>query len=281
MKFLEDAGRIPLLTAEEEILLGRRVQNREKLLVDNPTGPYSRDEQKVLKSGQRAEQRFITANMRLVANVVRKAPKCLRSMDIQDLLQEGCLGLIIATKRFDPERGYKFSTYAYWWIRQAITRSIAEKDRTIRLPVNASDSVIKLNKWISTQKTHPSISQCAEYLGVSEDTIRLYMTSNLDVRSLDMKVGGNDSETSNLSDFIPDPNVDLLGDLGESMEDQVQWVKDHLDILPENHRRVIEMRLEGKMGRGEIAKVIGTHPSNVNEIERKAIRRFQVALEAC
>jgi len=153
--YLRDIGRVPLLSHEQEITLGRQVQEymeveRTELEIIELTGDKpSVDElstklnlspsiiKKRLRAGQRAKERMVAANLRLVVSVAKKYTK--RNMELLDLIQEGTIGLVRGVEKFDPARGYKFSTYAYWWIRQGITRAIAEKSRAIRLPIHITE----------------------------------------------------------------------------------------------------------------------------------------------
>ena len=155
--YLRDIGRVPLLSHEQEITLGRQVQEymqveRAELELFELTGDKpSIDElsnklnlststiKKRLRAGQRAKERMVAANLRLVVSVAKKYTK--RNMELLDLIQEGTIGLVRGVEKFDPARGYKFSTYAYWWIRQGITRAIAEKSRAIRLPIHITETV--------------------------------------------------------------------------------------------------------------------------------------------
>ena len=154
--YLRDIGRIPLLEHEEEILLGRKVQRLMELLemkselsLDNDGLAEAmdvplKDIKKELRDGEKAKEKMVTANLRLVVSVAKKYTK--RNMELLDIIQEGTIGLVRGVEKFDPGRGYKFSTYAYWWIRQGITRAIAEKSRAIRLPIHITENLNRLKK---------------------------------------------------------------------------------------------------------------------------------------
>ena len=154
--YLRDIGRIPLLEHEEEILLGRKVQRlmtllemKDELSLDNEGLAEAMDVpvkeiKKERRDGERAKEKMVTANLRLVVSVAKKYTK--RNMELLDIIQEGTIGLVRGVEKFDPGRGYKFSTYAYWWIRQGITRAIAEKSRAIRLPIHITENLNRLKK---------------------------------------------------------------------------------------------------------------------------------------
>jgi RNA polymerase sigma factor (sigma-70 family) len=277
--YLNHAGRIPLLTAEEEILLGRAVQARQKILTENPKGPYTREERRALRLGKKAEERMTTANMRLVSNAVRGCMRKCCSLTKEDLLQEGTLGLIEGVKKFDPERGYKFSTYAYWWIRQAISRAITSKDRTIRLPVNAHDSIVNLKKWVAEQKRSPTVKECAEFLNVKEETARGYLISIQDVRSLDEKCSGKDGEASSLIDLIQDDREVPWEIVVENLKDQMEWVESRMFVLTDMEKTVVRTRLTGEyVTTRAIADKLGVHRSYVTDIERRAVKKLKQEL---
>jgi len=182
--YLRDIGRVPLLTHEQEITLGRQVQELVALEeleqelasregVEKPSPAVLAKEagltqvqlKKRLRSGQRAKERMVAANLRLVVSVAKKYTK--RNMELLDLIQEGTIGLVRGVEKFDPTRGYKFSTYAYWWIRQGITRAIAEKSRTIRLPIHITETLNKLKKGqreLSQELGRtPTVTELAEF----------------------------------------------------------------------------------------------------------------------
>ena len=182
--YLRDIGRVPLLSHEQEITLGRQVQDLmilenletelESDLGEKPDINFFADKagispvqlKKKLKSGRRAKERMVAANLRLVVSVAKKYTK--RNMELLDLIQEGTIGLVRGVEKFDPTRGYKFSTYAYWWIRQGITRAIAEKSRSIRLPIHITEMLNKLKKGqreLSQELSRtPTLKELSEYV---------------------------------------------------------------------------------------------------------------------
>ena len=184
--YLRDIGRIPLLEHDEEILLGRQVQRlmelkemKSELSLDNNGLAEAMDVpvkqiRRELRDGEKAKEKMVTANLRLVVSVAKKYTK--RNMELLDIIQEGTIGLVRGVEKFDPGRGYKFSTYAYWWIRQGITRAIAEKSRAIRLPIHVTENLNKLKKAqreLSQMKGQmPNVFELAEHLNLTVDEIK-------------------------------------------------------------------------------------------------------------
>ena len=219
--YLRDIGRVPLLTHEQEITLGRQVQElmeveRLELEIIDLTGEKPSVEElaeklnlnpvqikKRLRAGQRAKERMVAANLRLVVSVAKKYTK--RNMELLDLIQEGTIGLVRGVEKFDPARGYKFSTYAYWWIRQGITRAIAEKSRAIRLPIHITEMLNKLKKGqreLSQEMSRtPTISELAKYVELPEEDVKDLMCKAGQPVSLETKVG--DGEDTVLLDLLP------------------------------------------------------------------------------
>ena len=195
--YLRDIGRVPLLSHEQEITLGRQVQEymqveRAELEIIELTGDKPSLEElseklnlstsqikKRIRAGQRAKERMVAANLRLVVSVAKKYTK--RNMELLDLIQEGTIGLVRGVEKFDPARGYKFSTYAYWWIRQGITRAIAEKSRAIRLPIHITEMLNKLKKGqreLSQEMSRtPTVSELAKYVELPEEDVKDLMLS--------------------------------------------------------------------------------------------------------
>ncbi|MEL6501322.1 MAG: RNA polymerase sigma factor, RpoD/SigA family [Cyanobacteria bacterium J06631_6] len=219
--YLHEIGRVPLLTHEQEIVYGKQVQKMMTLLAtkEEKGSDLSLKEwaeyvqlseielNRILKEGQRAKQKMIEANLRLVVAIAKKYQK--RNMEFLDLIQEGSLGLERGVEKFDPTRGYKFSTYAYWWIRQAITRAIAQQARTIRLPIHITE---KLNKIKKSQRElaqklgrSAEIAEIAQELDLKPEQIREYLSIARQPISLDVRVGEN--QDTELSELLEDDGI--------------------------------------------------------------------------
>ena len=224
--YLRDIGRVPLLTHEQEITLGRQVQELmgleeleaeleahigEKPCFDDlakKSGLTVGQLKRKLKSGRRAKERMVAANLRLVVSVAKKYTK--RNMELLDLIQEGNIGLMKAVDKFEYRRGYKFSTYATWWIRQAITRSIADQARTIRIPVHMIETI---NKTVRTSKQlahtlgrEPTPEEIAVELSVPVEKVRKVLKIAKEPMSLDNPIS-SEGDSNFLGDFIPDTNA--------------------------------------------------------------------------
>ena len=203
--YLRDIGRIPLLNDDEEILLGRQVQRLMELLemkkeleLDNEALAESMDVplkqiKRELRAGVRAKEKMVVSTLRLVVSIAKKYTK--RNMELLDIIQEGTFGLIRGVEKFDPGRGYKFSTYAYWWIRQGITRAIAEKSRAIRLPIHITENLNKLKRaqreLSQLNGEMPTVRQLAEEMQLTDDEIKDLMCKARQPTSLEIKIGEN------------------------------------------------------------------------------------------
>ena len=245
--FLEEIGRYPLLTPAQEIELSRQI----KVMIDlreREDKSYTSTEQRALKIGMKAKEKLIRHNLRLVVHIARIF--CSRtkyeSLEISDFIQEGCLGLDRAAEMFDGTKGYKFSTYAYWWIKQALRRAADNKCRVIRLPVHATEKIYAIRRFTDQYKQRtgnmPSIAEVAEHIKMSEDWVKLLTHRVLETTSLDVRVG-KDCDSS-LASFIADPSTIDDDDRYETMEllDQADYLREALDRLPPREREVVAMR---------------------------------------
>jgi RNA polymerase nonessential primary-like sigma factor len=294
--YLRDIGRVPLLSHEQEITLGRQVQElmaieEQELELEQQLGckPSQAELAKAvglgdavlkkrIKAGRRAKERMVAANLRLVVSVAKKYTK--RNMELLDLIQEGTIGLVRGVEKFDPTRGYKFSTYAYWWIRQGITRAIAEKSRTIRLPIHITETLNKLKKGQRELSQllgrTPTVTELAEAVELPEEEVKDLLCRARQPVSLEMKVGdGDDTELLDLlagDGELPDEQVD-----GECLKGDLRAL---LDRLPELQCRVLKMRygIDGEgpegaepMSLSSIAKALGLSRDKTRNLERKGL----------
>ncbi len=254
--YLKEIGRVPLLSAEEEIELAERMA----------TGDV------------RAKKRLSEANLRLVVSIAKRYVG--RGMQFLDLIQEGNLGLIKAVEKFDHTKGFKFSTYATWWIRQAITRAIADQARTIRIPVHMVETITKVKK-ISSQLLHknghdPSPEEIAAELEMPVDRIREIMRIAQDPVSLETPIG--EEEDSHLGDFIPDDDAPAPADAASLilLKEQLSEV---LSTLTEREEKVLRLRFGLEDGRSrtleEVGKEFNVTRERIRQIEAKALRKLR------
>jgi DNA-directed RNA polymerase sigma subunit (sigma70/sigma32) len=229
--YLNSIAKQPLLTPQQEIQLGRRVMRwRELKELDRPLTPQERRE---LRSGERARQQFIKANLQLVVHVARKYEKRNRqTLEFMDLIQEGNIGLARAVELFDYSRGYKFSTYAFWWIKQAIGRALHHSDPIIRLPSGVHDLLFKVNRTAQELGQRlgrsPKISEIAAMLGLTEKELSNTLKSAYRVTSLDRMVATCDSD-STILDVIPDPNTVIGTDDTWQVELMLSYMDQYVD----------------------------------------------------
>lgn len=234
--YLQWIARYPLLSKDQEIMLSRTIQAWQT--AEDPTPAQ-------IRKGRRAREKMINCNLRLVVSIAKRYSNRAKRMAFMDLVQEGNVGLTIAVERFDPYRGYRFSTYSYWWIRQAISRGIQQQDRTIKLPGNAQDLLHKVRFWsIEYEKEHgkrPSMQQCADAFDVKVERLRDYLTHDNDCDSLNRKTNGAEQgakDNSEIINFISSDDVNPLDQLSEDVfTDRVLSMVTH---LPESERFVIQ-----------------------------------------
>ena len=257
--YLKEIGRVPLLTPEEEIDLALKIQ---------AGGP----------EGEKAKQRLSEANLRLVVSIAKRYVG--RGMQFLDLIQEGNLGLIKAVEKFDHTKGFKFSTYATWWIRQAITRAIADQARTIRIPVHMVETINKVKK-VSSQLLHeyghdPSAEEIAERLDMSVDKVREIMRVAQEPVSLETPIG--EEEDSHLGDFIPDDDAPVPAEAASQTLLKEQ-LADVLKTLTPREEKVLRLRFGLEDGRPrtleEVGKEFNVTRERIRQIEAKALRKLR------
>ena len=276
--YLATIGREPLLTPAEEIELGNQVQTMMRLTEEGDR-ELSDLEKKLLRIGKRSKQRMMKANLRLVVSVAKKYQG--KGLELLDLIQEGSLGLERAVEKFDPTRGYKFSTYAFWWIRQSMTRAIACQSRTIRLPVHLSERLSAIRK-VSLDLAHklgamPSRQEIAEAMAMPIEELDGLLRQSLTTSSLDAPVNGDEGR-SFLGDLIADSSEEEPLDRverGIHQEQLGRW----LSHLSDQERQVLQLRfgLEGEERHtlAEIGRQLDVSRERVRQVELKALRKLR------
>lgn len=293
--YLHEIGRVPLLTHEQEIVYGKQVQLMMNLLEDQEAlakklnrQPIEQEWadyvnltvselQRLLDLGQRAKRKMIESNLRLVVAIAKKYQK--RNLEFLDLIQEGTLGLERGVEKFDPMRGYKFSTYAYWWIRQAITRAIAQQARTIRLPIHITE---KLNKIKRVQRElsqklgrTPTPAEIGEILDLQPAQIREYLLLSRQPVSLDLRVG--DNQDTELQDLLED--VDASPENYIMQELLREDLHSLLDELTPQQKDVIMLRFGFKDGRelslAKVGAALKLSRERVRQLEHQALAHLR------
>ena len=277
--YLSTIGRVPLLTAAEEIELAHHVQDGKRLL-ELPQADLTAQQKRKLRMAQRARDRMMAANLRLVVSVAKKYQN--QGLELLDLVQEGAIGLERAVDKFDPAMGYKFSTYAYWWIRQGMTRAIDNSARTIRLPIHVSEKLAKMRR-ISRELSHrlgrqPNRLELAHALDMRPQELEELIAQSAPCASLDAHARG-DEDRSTLGELIADP---ASGEHFDSMDRHLQ--KEHLGTwlaqLNEREQTILKLRfgLEGHdpLTLAEIGRLINVSRERVRQLEAKAILKLRL-----
>lgn len=280
--YLKEVSRVPLLTAEEEVDLAQRIERgrmaREELAKGNVSNRRRMELRKLIEDGWAAREHLITANSRLVISVAKKYMG--RGVPFLDLIQEGNIGLIRATKKFDYRRGHKFSTYATWWIRQAVTRAIADQGRTIRVPVHMGDQINKLLR-IQHQLTQrlgrePTVDELALSLDVPPKKVENMI--QVARRPLSLETPTDDEEDSVLGDFIEDDEAPPP-DESATYNLLREHLEDVLNGLPPREVRILQLRYGLLDGQAytleEVGRKMGVTRERVRQIEAQALSRLR------
>lgn len=271
--YLKEIGRVPLLSMEDEKNLAMKIEAGEKELARNGTA-----NQVVVGQGEEAKRQLTEANLRLVVSIAKKYVG--RGMLFLDLIQEGNLGLIRAVEKFDYRKGYKFSTYATWWIRQAITRALADQARTIRIPVHMVETINRLIK-ISRQLLQelgrdPSVEEIAAEMGLTPEKVREVIKISQEPISLETPIG--EEEDSHLGDFIEDQEAVAPAEAASVMLLK-EKMQDVLQNLTERERKVLVLRFGLEDGHQrtleEVGQEFGVTRERIRQIEAKALRKLR------
>ncbi|MEF3272819.1 MAG: RNA polymerase sigma factor RpoD [Chloroflexus sp.] len=280
--YLREIGQVPLLTAEQEKRLAQLIERGQaaerKLATLPPDSPEAARLRMQKAQGDEARQQMAAANLRLVVSIAKRYRD--RGLPLLDLIQEGSLGLLRAIEKFDHTKGYKFSTYATWWIKQALSRALADQSRLVRLPVHLGETLNRIQaarrQLTQSLGREPTDTELANHLGMSEEKLRELRRTAQDPVSLATPVG--EEADSTLADFIPDPHALDADDAAASGMLRQQIVA-ALNQLSERERRVLELRyglLDGQPRTlEEVGKAFGVTRERVRQIEVKALRKLR------
>ena len=288
--FLGEIGRHELLTPEQELTMGREVQAmvalNERCQQAGGNGPeceYSIAEKKKLKAGERAKNQMITANLRLVVNLAKRYQG--KGLDLLDLIQEGTLGLTRAVEKYDPKRGHRFSTYAYWWIRQGLNRALSTQSRTIRIPVNINEKLTKLraakSRLMQELGVHPSTNQIAIQMKIPLEEVEELLACEL--RSITVSLQGavkSKADPSELVDILPSEEVAPM-ELAELAERSASaWsLLDKSNLTPKE-RTILSLRfgLDGSnewRTLAEVARQMNCSREYCRQVVQRALRKLR------
>ncbi len=281
--YLQEIGQVPLLTAEQEVELAKAMEAgaiaRQRLDREEYSSARERLElERAVQQGQDARHHLIQANLRLVVSIAKKYTSY--GLTMMDLVQEGNIGLMRAVEKFDYKKGHKFSTYATWWIRQAITRAIADQSRTIRLPVHMGEAISQVKRMShrlqQTMQREPTPEEIADAMGISAGKVRRTLEASMHPLSLEMPVGQEGE--GRMGDFIEDDRISTPAEAAAAslLREQLEEV---LMKLPERERKIIQLRYGLKDGRyrtlEEVGMEFGITRERIRQIEAVALRKLR------
>ena len=281
--YLKEIGKVSLLTAKEEVELAKKIEAGELAIrqlenLANPSKEEKRKLERTEREGMSAKRKLVEANLRLVVSIAKRYVG--RGMLFLDLIQEGNLGLIRAVEKFDYRKGYKFSTYATWWIRQAITRAIADQARTIRIPVHMVETINKLirvqRQLLQDHGREPTPEEIGAEMELTPEKVREILKISQEPVSLETPIG--EEEDSQLGDFIEDQEAVVPADAA-SFSLLQQQLRHILETLSDRERKVIELRFGLKDGHPrtleEVGKVFGVTRERIRQIESKTLSKLR------
>ncbi|MBC8076729.1 MAG: RNA polymerase sigma factor RpoD [Chloroflexales bacterium] len=281
--YLQEIGQVPLLTAEQEVTLAKDMEQgdiaRERIeREDYASWPERFSLERLCARGCDSRQHLIQANLRLVVSIAKKYTSY--GLTMMDLVQEGNIGLMRAVEKFDYTKGHKFSTYATWWIRQAITRAIADQSRTIRLPVHMGEAISQVKRTShrlqQAMQREPTPEEIAESMGISPSKVRRTLEASMHPLSLEMPVGQEGE--GRMGDFIEDDRIATPAEAAAAsmLREQIEEV---LQKLPERERKIIQLRYGLKDGRyrtlEEVGVEFGITRERIRQIEAVALRKLR------
>ena len=286
--YLRDIGKYPLLSAAEEQELGKKIMTRRDVLEKKTKKRLTPSkEKKILEEGLEARNKLATANLRLVVSIAKNYAGRSRDLSLLDLVQEGSEGLYKAVDKFEPQRGFKFSTYATWWIKQSIVRGLADKSRTIRIPVHMSETTQRYQKaMVQLEKDlgrTPTVQEVATELGIDQEKVYMIRRISQDIVQLERPLGGDNEEgNTRISDTVEDHDQETQEKMvsKDILRDQVQGI---LRDLSPRERQVIEMRhgLEDGIQHTleQIGDALGVTRERVRQIESRALEKLRTHTE--